>query len=377
MYHKDFSVIRNANKLMLLFQGIDQSSFDVATNLYYDETGNIKKFIIREESFNVDADTHFVLGGIEGKGSIDFDNLKRRLQVQKSVTEEIKSKHIYYGSFENCLKSDKLELFLDLILDKGWHVHFQSLNILYWSIVDILDSIENIKLYMPFIHELKGILYRVAKYDIKATAKLFHDYKYPDLKTPDSVKGFFQEILGLCKKYSIVCPLQQQQLLVLLQTMLTEGIKQDSATFIQEETELLLIKELTCFYEAEIYTYINSNLFFDNESDIIKAIDDCEYVVDGNVLNKYHFMDSKSDCMIQLSDIFVGIMAKYLHAIDVHIDNLNYYVDNFDDIQHRRFCKLNSVIKSSLDYNQTFIHQTTSIELHTALNKLVEEHHIF
>lgn len=159
--------------------------------------------------------------------------------------------------------------------------------------------------------------------------------------------------------------------------MLTEGIKQDSATFIQEETELLLIKELTCFYEAEIYTYINSNLFFDNESDIIKAIDDCEYVVDGNVLNKYHFMESKSDCMIQLSDIFVGIMAKYLHAIDVHIDNLNYYVDNFDDIQHRRFCKLNSVIKSSLDYNQTFIHQTTSIELHTALNKLVEEHHIF
>ena len=67
MYHKDFTVIRNANKLMLFFQGIDQSSFDVATNLYYDETGNIKKFIIREESFNVDADTHFVLGGMKVK----------------------------------------------------------------------------------------------------------------------------------------------------------------------------------------------------------------------------------------------------------------------------------------------------------------------
>jgi len=371
----DYSEIRKANKKMLLLQDIDPSFIDVITNLYYDETGNIKKFVVREESFNVEADTHFVLGGIEGEGSIMFDELKKRLGVQKTVTEEIKSKHIYSGTFEWCLKSKKLEFFLDLILEKGWHIHFQSLNVLYWSIVDILDSIENVALYMPFIYYLKGMLYRVARYDVKATAKLFYDHEYPDLKTPDAVKRFFQGLLDLCKKYKKDCSLQQQPILMMLESMLIEGSKQDAAVFIQEEKEHMLIKELTCFYETEICTYVNSNLIFDNESDIVNFMDDYDFLINGNVLSNYCFVDSKSDCMIQLSDIFVGIMAKYLHAIDVNIDNLNGYIAEFDDNQHRRFCKLNSLIKSSMDYNPSFIHQTTSIELHSTLNKLVDEYH--
>lgn len=362
---------------MLQAQGIAPSCLDVLSNLYYDETGNIKKFVVRKESFNVDANTHFVLGGIEGEGSIEFDDLKQCLRVQKSIKEEIKAKHIYTGTFEWCLKSERLELFLDLIIEKGWHIHFLSLNVLYWSIVDILDSIEDVNKYIPFIFDLKAILYRVAKYDIKATAKLFHDYKYPDLKTPDDVKNFMLELRELSIKYEEVCSKQQQLLLGTLQSLLSKGCKQDAAVFIQNETEHLLIKEMTNFYEMEIYKYVNSNLIFDNESDIVKAMADCEYVIDGKVMSKYYFVDSKSDCMIQLSDIFVGIMARYLQAIDVNIDNLKNYVAEFDDNQHRRFCKLNSLIKSSLDYNQTFIHQTTSIELHSTLNRLVDEYHQF
>ncbi len=371
----DCTDIRNANKKMLLAQGISPSCLDVLTNLYYDETGNIKKFVVREESFNVDADTHFVLGGIEGEGNIDFNDLKQRLRVQRTITEEIKSKHIYTGSFECCLKSERLEYFLDLIIEKGWHVHFLSLNVLYWSIVDILDSIDDINTYIPIIFELKAILYRIAKYDIKATAKLFHEYKYPDIKASDDVKKFLQRLLDLSKKYAEVCPKQQRQLLSTLQTILNKGSQQDAAVFIQNETEHQLIKEMTTFYETEIYKYVNSNLIFDNESDIIKAMSNCEYIIDGKVLSRYYFVDSKSDCMIQLSDIFVGILARYLHAIDVNVDNLNDYVEKFDKNQYRRFCKINCLIKSSQDYNQTFIHQTTSIELHFALNRLIEEYY--
>jgi hypothetical protein len=160
-----------------------------------------------------------------------------------------------------------------------------------------------------------------------------------------------------------------------LQTILNKGSQQDAAVFIQNETEHQLIKEMTTFYETEIYKYVNSNLIFDNESDIIKAMSNCEYIIDGKVLSRYYFVDSKSDCMIQLSDIFVGILARYLHAIDVNVDNLNDYVEKFDKNQYRRFCKINCLIKSSQDYNQTFIHQTTSIELHFALNRLIEEYY--
>lgn len=108
----DCTEIRNINKKMLVVQGIDPKYLDVCTNLFYDETGNVKKFIVREDSFNVDADTHFVLGGIACEEIIEFEELKTRFAVQKSVSEEIKSKHIYSGTFELCLKSAKNGTFL-------------------------------------------------------------------------------------------------------------------------------------------------------------------------------------------------------------------------------------------------------------------------
>ena len=86
-------------------------------------------------------------------------------------------------------------------------------------------------------------------------------------------------MLDLSKKYAEVCPKQQRQLLSTLQTILNKGSQQDAAVFIQNETEHQLIKEMTTFYETEIYKYVNSNLIFDNESDIIKAMSNCELLL--------------------------------------------------------------------------------------------------
>ena len=370
----DCTEIRNINKKMLVVQGIDPKYLDVCTNLFYDETGNVKKFIVREDSFNVDADTHFVLGGIACEEIIEFEELKTRFAVQKSVSEEIKSKHIYSGTFELCLKSAKLEHFLDLLIEKKWYVHFTSLNMLYWVIVDILDSIEDIKIYLPCIDDLKAMLYRVTKHDIKTTAKLFYNYQYPDLKTADDVKDFMSGLIKLCNEYEKECPQNLKILLLALQKILVKGSQQDYAIFIQNESKHKLIEQLTCFYESEIYTFINSNLIFDNESDIFADIDSRQYDIDGVMLSNYKFVDSKSDTRVQLSDIFVGIMAKYLHAIDVNIENIIGYISQFDENQKRRFNKLNQVIKYSLDYNPTFIHQVTARELQTKLIELVENY---
>lgn len=372
----DYTELRNCTKKLLVEHGIDAQCLDILTNLYYDETGNIKKFVVKEDSFNVDAGTHFVLGGIEGEGGVKFEDLKQRFGTQDNITE-IKSKHIYKGTFECCLKSDKLERFLDLIIEKGWHIHFQSLNILYWSIVDIVDSINDDLIKNPETNKLlKAMLYRVVKSDESAVAKLFYDYRYPDLKTSDDIKSFMCELLCLTNKYEKICPKPLLLYLSMLQILLKKGCEQDIAVFIQNEKELMLINELTGFYEEEIRKYVNSILVFDNESDIINTISNREYIIEGNILSRYYFVDSKSDCMIQLSDVFVGIMAKYLHAIDVNIDSLGDYIGRFNEEQRRRFCKLNHVINSSLNYNQTFVHQVTSIELHHALINLVEENNV-
>lgn len=372
----DYTEIRKYSKILLHSQGIDPSVIDIKYNLYYDETGNVKKFLIREDCFNVDANTHFVLGGIEGDNSISFEELKERLNIQKSVTEEIKSKHIYNGALECCLKSVKLEAFFDLIIEKGWHIHFQSLNLVYWSVVDILDSIKGISAYLPIINVLKAMLYRVVKSDIKQIIELFNKYTYPDLKNSEDVYGFMSDMKSLCTLYMKNCPDNQKGILILLIYLLDKGCSQSKAIFIQDEEESVLVKEFTHFYKAKIYTFINSNIVLDNEADVINALNDETFVVDGKTLSNYKFVDSKSEIMIQLSDIAVGIVAKYLHAIDYNIDLMDSYIKQFDKDQLRRFCKLNKIIKKSLDYNPVFIHQITSLELHQLLVRLTEQYGI-
>lgn len=70
----------------------------------------------------------------------------------------------FYGVFADCLKSERLERFLDLLIENDWHIHFNSLNVLYWSIVDILDSIDGFASQIPTnIYMFKALFYRVMK----------------------------------------------------------------------------------------------------------------------------------------------------------------------------------------------------------------------
>ena len=117
-YPIDYTDIRKAMKMSVRAQDISSSVIDMYLMLYYDETNNIKKFKLNEEKhkFNVPADTIFVLGGIEGEGTVNIEDLKSLFNLQDSV-QEVKSHHIYNGVFADCLKSERLERFLDLLIE--------------------------------------------------------------------------------------------------------------------------------------------------------------------------------------------------------------------------------------------------------------------
>lgn len=367
----DYTSARKGIKTMLYVQGISPSAIDEKYNLYFDETGNVKKYIIRKNCFNVDADTNFVLGGIESREIITLDELKERLKIQPT-TNEIKSKHIYNGAFECCLKSSKLENFIDFIKEKGCHIHFLSLNLTYWSIVDILDSIENIDLFQ--INYLKAMLYRVIKSDIRSAIDIFNKYSYPDLKNSKDVSDFMNNIKKLCYAYSVQCPKHLKETLALLVENLEKGSLQPEAIFIQNEEKSVLVKNFREFYTQQIYTFINSNITFDKENDIMRYLNNTQFIIDGKILSNYEFVDSKSNVMIQISDIVVGIIAKYLHTIDLTTEQISHYISQFDENQLRRFQKLNNLINYSLEYNPTFVHQITSIELSNLFIKLVKQY---
>lgn len=373
----DYTEVRKCMKMSIGAQGISPSDIDMSLMLYYDETNNIKKFKLNEEKhkFNAEADTIFVLGGIEGEGSVKIEELKSLFDLQDSV-HEIKSHNIYNGGLADCLKSERLESFLDLLIDKNWHIHFISLNVLYWSIVDILDSIDGFASQMPPNNFMfKSLFYRIMKSDLTGFFNLVLKYRYPNIDSQD-IPAFIENLIHICDTYKDAShEAEVKQSCLSLIEWLQKALLQKELVFIQDEEELIMLKELTIIYRSEISTWINSRLIMDNEIDVIYELRKNPISINENNLNNYIFVDSKMDTMVQLSDVAVGIISRYLSFIDQNGTECEKVISaTFDDSQLRVFSKLNKVLKMSRDFNPLFFNQQTSLEYHGLLNYLVDKY---
>ena len=162
---------------------------------FYDETNNIRKLLLKKSGkLNIqlkELNQNFLLGGVCYEETTDltstsFQNLKEKLYLDKKIIEEnleIKFKHIAKGNFLQCLKSNKLKTFLEWILANNLYIHYSSLDIFYWSILDIIES--SVEYYEEFRHEdlnyFKMILYEVAKVNIEEFLKILTKYNYPNI----------------------------------------------------------------------------------------------------------------------------------------------------------------------------------------------------
>jgi len=196
----DFSELRELTKMLA-----PTANFDDIYTFYYDETNNIRKFYVREFDFNALFTENFVLGGLVHKGSApDTQSLINSFKLQKTA-KEVKFKHIAKGNFLDCLKSDKLKLFLRFIKSSDLYIHYSSVNMLYWSIADIVDSaVANSevsqRLGEPFAIKIKNDLYKLSKLEINSIIALFYKFKYPNVKR-DSIVLFIEELINIFEKY--------------------------------------------------------------------------------------------------------------------------------------------------------------------------------
>ena len=294
------------------------ADFDSAYTFYYDETNNIKKFYVRENDFNYTFTANFVLGGLVYLGQApNVQPLIDSFKLQKTATE-VKFKHIASGDFLDCLKSEKLKLFLQFLRYNDLYVHYSSLNILYWSLVDIVDSAivssEVAQQLGPqFSNHLKNDLYKLSRLEINSVIELFYKYKYPNIKS-DSVLPFIEELTSLFDGY---IDTQEYHLgLESLRQILKDAKKKGSLPFIQFEDDYILLKDLSHFYLRPIYLFKNSTHIFDNEDSISDTIKEYKILDGEDEIKNYTFVDSKTEKLIQLSDIFVGLMGKLTNYLN-------------------------------------------------------------
>ena len=131
--------------------GISSRQLAMPYYMYFDETNNVKRVTINQNpdmqrTLNIDnIQEHFILGGIatkEKEEPLTCDKYKKIVGLsEKSPQQEIKSGSVYKGDFLHALRSKKLTLILDLIQNKHWYIHFSDVNLLYYSIVDIIDRL--------------------------------------------------------------------------------------------------------------------------------------------------------------------------------------------------------------------------------------------
>ena len=366
----DYTEVSNSIRMMMKAQGIDEMYIDKEETLYYDESGNVKHLIVKDCKLNADSDTVFVLGGVHADDIISLEELKTALG--KNLEKEIKSTKDLKGTFIEILRKENFRKILQIIQDKGWHIHFCIVQVLYYGFVDIIDSICGLE-FNPFA--FKAELYKVLKRNPNTTISIFKKYKYPNVGTK-YIKDFLSELIILIdgviaedvKKYRL------NPLLVFLKSCLEKAKEQKELIFIQNETTHEWVGNFVQFYRQQILSFPKKTLVFDEEKQVMSQITEEDIIIDGKAPDNYSFKESGSDAMIQVSDYVVSILRKYMIFLDRLEPEVDADIQNFDENQMNNYKLLNRILADSMNYNPLFVHFVACQHTVAKYHKYIQEY---
>lgn len=336
---------------------------DAAYTFYHDETNNIKKLRLNAQGLNVAEPAVFVLGGVVHEGAprpLDIQLLRDAMRIQKSA-DEIKLKHVAKGDFLDLLKSDRLTTFLQWVSDSGLVVHYHALDPLYWSLIDIMDSILY-RLGEPSLTQLhinlKADLATLLRANLPATTNIFYRYNYPDL-APENRRPFLDELLVMLEHSEDVLP---EFNAMMLKGMLQAGRDLPSLDFIEGFSPHILIENFTIFYLTRIVVFKYSSHILDMEDSIRADIEAMKPSSNGQTVRHYRFADSKSEVGIQISDIIVGLIGKmYSYFAQNPRDDIASARGSLSGISLKNAELLRDLINASHEANIAFLDHVTSI----------------
>lgn len=336
---------------------------DDVYSFFYDETNNVRKFHIVDDGFNVNDPGNFVLAGILHKGvsnSADFGSLISDLRLQKTA-KELKLRHIGSGEFEQLMSSDKLSRVLRWLFENEFYIHYFNLNIIYWSFIDIVDSVlaEAMGDLIPHHMRIKSDLYHVLMVDRPAFISGAKKFQFPNVPA-DSVSEFSEWLSGLAQKNCAILPSGRA---ALLRHFFASMRNVDELPFLTGEKEGILVGDFSAFYFRSLYVFKNSHHVFDRETNIERSLDSLNLTSAGNPINNCRFADSKDEISIQVSDVIAGLLGKYFTF--VRSRNMKYLAATFKNMsakQRENMALLENIINSSDDLSNGFFNTIASID---------------
>ena len=337
---------------------------DAVYTFYHDETNNIHKLHINERGLNVPELKIFVLGGVVHEGAprpLDIASLRQAMRIQPSANE-IKLKHVGKGGFLDILNSRKLTTFFQWIADNDLMLHYFQLDPLYWSVVDVIDSILP-ELSNPVLIQhhalLKSDLAKIVRYELPFVVDMFRRYDYPDL-APRNRESFLRDMIDLVDRNTDL--LHEKINGMMLKGVLQAGRDLDELVFIEGYSAQKLIEEFSGYYRNRIAVFKNAEHIMDDESEIQKAFEAMPLSCNGKRFSNFRFADSKSEAGIQLSDIAVGVLGK-MHTYLSQTSTQNVDEDRvaLSDTALKNAEFLRDLIHASSAANQAFLHHVASL----------------
>lgn len=321
---------------------------------YYDESGNGRKFSLGSDGFN-DPDAFsgdFILGGVAHEGKsfpIDECELRNALNFNKTQ-KEMKFKHLYSKSdnFISFINSDKATNFLNWLSKSGLYIHYTQMNRLYYSLVDIVDSLwdgTNYN-YIDYHWNIKEALYNFANEHRNEITELLIKHTYPCVK---DVSVFCRELRLLIKKY------RSTHISEIFCNMLEHGETLNTMPFIQgmemennKSNRLTLISEYHILYLQKCEEFSKSRHIFDEEPRVKEKMEKIQLLEGGKPLNNWVFVNSCENVFVQVSDMVVGLLRKLYYYLDDHtMEEIRSVHSTLNEVQIKNFWTIYNLISKS------------------------------
>lgn len=294
--------------------------FNEEMTFYYDESGNCRKFYLTDNGFNdpeaIKGD--FVLAGIAHNGKsyeIDLVSLHEALEY-KEGQKELKFKHLYHNSadFVSFMGSKRVTEFLEWLDKSGLYIHYSALNNLFYSLVDIVDSLwETHPMCIMYFWDIKNALYDFTIEHQDEVIDILIRHTYPDVK--DTV-SFCYELCDLISKYNDDSIYNPGFFLELFRQMLKAAGKMGKLPFIQDNEPNMLIKEYYLFYLERCEIFSKSLHIFDEEKAVEKKLSNIQLYEHGKILHHYKFVKSHENIFVQISDMIAGLLRRLFIFLD-------------------------------------------------------------
>lgn len=340
-------------------------NWDLPIQLYYDETNNIRRLSLTELGLNVPENKTFAIAGVafaQTQSITGWPELRQLLKVQPS-THELKFELVAKGSYEDVLRSKRIESFLGWLLDQNIMIHYSVLDPLYWSILDIIESLQaNDRFRIDVFHaELKSELHHAVRQDVSGFMQLLHGFAYPNLDRRQ-VRSFLATVMDFVDDR---VPDDRNIVTTMLRQIMRHAsrLPDIELPFLHDNEPGELIKDFSVHFIHQIHTFKNATHVFDNETHVERIMRKYE-LRDGDRRLNYRFADSKDEPGIQLSDILAGLVGRHFNYLQDHsLTKLLQRRNQFDQTQNTNLALLRELIDRSDDFSSGLFHAVMPLDV--------------